>query len=48
MMLCERLKITRATYAILDKAGHSLSWEQPELFSALVKDWIRRVEHHVE
>jgi len=38
----------RATYAILDKAGHSLSWEQPELFSALVKDWIRRVEHHAE
>jgi len=36
----------RATYAILDKAGHSLSWEQPELFTALVKDWIKRVESH--
>jgi pimeloyl-ACP methyl ester carboxylesterase len=34
----------RATYAILDKAGHSLSWEQPELFRALVKDWLNRVE----
>ena len=34
----------RATYAILDKAGHSLSWEQPELFTALVKDWLDRVE----
>ncbi len=34
----------RATYAILDKAGHSLSWEQPELFTALVKDWLERVE----
>ena len=37
----------RATYAILDKAGHSLSWEQPELFSALVSDWLKRVEAHV-
>lgn len=36
----------RATYAILDKAGHSLSWEQPEVFIALVKDWLRRVEMH--
>jgi len=36
----------RATYAILDKAGHSLSWEQPELFTALVKDWLKRVESH--
>ncbi len=36
----------RATYAILDKAGHSLSWEQPELFAALVKDWLNRVEGH--
>jgi pimeloyl-ACP methyl ester carboxylesterase len=34
----------RATYAILDKAGHSLSWEQPELFVTLVKDWLKRVE----
>jgi pimeloyl-ACP methyl ester carboxylesterase len=34
----------RATFAILDKAGHSLSWEQPELFTALVKDWLKRVE----
>ncbi len=38
----------RATYAILDKAGHSLSWEQPELFNALVRDWLKRVEHHME
>lgn len=34
----------RATYAILDKAGHSLSWEQPELFQVLVIDWLKRVE----
>jgi len=36
----------RATYAILDKAGHSLSWEQPELFVTLVKDWLNRVEQY--
>lgn len=34
----------RATFAILDKAGHSLSWEQPELFNALAAEWLRRVE----
>ena len=34
----------RASYVILDKAGLSLSWEQPELFTALVKDWLNRVE----
>ena len=37
----------KATFAILAKAGHSLSWEQPELFSALVSDWLKRVEAHV-
>ena len=34
----------RATYAILDKAGHSLSWEQPVIFAELVKDWLARVK----
>ncbi len=34
----------RATFAILDKAGHSLSWEQPELFFSLVNEWLQRVE----
>jgi pimeloyl-ACP methyl ester carboxylesterase len=34
----------RASYAILDKAGHSLSWEQSELFAALVRDWLKRIE----
>ena len=33
----------RATYAILDRAGHSLSWEQPALFRALVCDWLDRI-----
>jgi pimeloyl-ACP methyl ester carboxylesterase len=34
----------RATFAILDKAGHSLSWEQPTLFQALAGEWLQRVE----
>lgn len=34
----------RATFAILDKAGHSLGWEQPELFNALAGEWLQRVE----
>ncbi len=34
----------RATFAILDKAGHALSWEQPVLFEALASEWLQRVE----
>jgi pimeloyl-ACP methyl ester carboxylesterase len=34
----------RATVAVLDRAGHGLPWEQPELFAALVSDWLDRVE----
>jgi pimeloyl-ACP methyl ester carboxylesterase len=34
----------RATFAIFDKAGHSLSWEQPALFHALASEWLQRVE----
>ncbi len=37
----------RATFAILDKAGHSLSWEQEELFFALANEWLQRVEEFV-
>ncbi|MEU4194488.1 alpha/beta hydrolase [Kribbella sp. NPDC026611] len=33
----------RATYAVLDVAGHNLQLEQPELFGALVRDWLQRV-----
>ncbi|MFG1909897.1 alpha/beta fold hydrolase [Kribbella sp. NPDC048928] len=32
----------RATYAVLDVAGHNLQLEQPELLRALVKEWLRR------
>lgn len=35
----------RATYGLLDTAGHSLSWERPQLFKAFVKDWLKRLEH---
>ncbi|MBX4262083.1 alpha/beta hydrolase [Clostridium estertheticum] len=33
----------RATFAILDRAGHSLQIEQEELFNSLVKEWLVRV-----
>jgi pimeloyl-ACP methyl ester carboxylesterase len=33
----------RATYALLDTAGHSLAWERPDLFKALARDWLHRL-----
>ena len=33
----------RATFALLDTAGHALVWERPELFKSLVRDWIDRM-----
>jgi pimeloyl-ACP methyl ester carboxylesterase len=33
----------RATYAVLDRAGHNLQIEQERLFNALVGEWIDRV-----
>ncbi|MFK4085542.1 alpha/beta fold hydrolase [Kribbella sp. NPDC020789] len=33
----------RATFAVLDVAGHNLQIEQPELFGGLVREWLRRV-----
>jgi len=36
----------RATFAVLDRAGHGLSVEQRGLFSALVDEWLDRVEEH--
>lgn len=32
----------RASYAVLDEAGHYLPWEQPELFRAAAQEWLRR------
>lgn len=34
----------RATFAILDRAGHALQMEQPTLFNTLVSEWLDRVE----
>ena len=33
----------RATFAILDRAGHNLQIEQPALFEALMAEWLDRV-----
>ena len=37
----------RATFVVLDRAGHRLQIEQPELFDALVDEWFDRVEEHL-
>ena len=34
----------RATFAVLDRAGHNLQIEQPALFDALVTEWLERVK----
>ena len=34
----------RASYVVLDRAGHSLQMEQPMLFEALTGEWLDRVE----
>lgn len=33
----------RATFAVLDVAGHNLQIEQPDLFDALIGEWLTRV-----
>lgn len=40
-------KYPRATFAVLDKAGHIAQIEQDELFNSLVNDWLDRVEYHI-
>ncbi len=34
----------RASFSVLDCAGHNLQIEQPEVFQALVKEWLARVQ----
>lgn len=34
----------RASFAVLDRAGHNLQAEQPEVFAALLREWLERVE----
>ncbi|GAB5436613.1 MAG: alpha/beta hydrolase [Falsiruegeria mediterranea] len=36
-------RFPRATFAVLDSAGHALAWERPEVFHALVRDWLDRL-----
>lgn len=36
-------RFPRATLAVLDCAGHALGWERPEVFGALVRDWLARL-----
>lgn len=36
-------KFPRATFAILDKAGHNLQIEQENLFNSLITEWLDRV-----
>ena len=38
----------RATFAILDTAGHLLQIEQEESFNTLTNDWLDRVEHFLK
>ncbi|HLZ60836.1 MAG TPA: alpha/beta hydrolase [Ktedonosporobacter sp.] len=38
----------RATFAVLDRAGHNLQIEQSQLFEALVKEWLDRVKETIE
>ena len=33
----------RATYAVLDIAGHNLQIEQPELIGVLIREWLERI-----
>jgi pimeloyl-ACP methyl ester carboxylesterase len=37
----------RATFAVLDRAGHALPHEQPELLRALMTEWLERVDEAV-
>lgn len=34
----------RATFAVLDMAGHNLQIEQPDIFNTLVHNWLERIE----
>lgn len=38
-----RAHYPRATYAVLDAAGHNVHLEQPEVTGALVRDWLARM-----
>jgi pimeloyl-ACP methyl ester carboxylesterase len=37
-------KYPHGTFAVLDKAGHNLQIEQPQLFKSMVNEWLDRIE----
>ncbi|WP_320938871.1 alpha/beta hydrolase, partial [Lysinibacillus capsici] len=41
-------KFPRASFAILDRAGHNLQIEQPGLFTELMSEWLSRVEGEMD
>ncbi len=38
----------RATFAVLDRAGHCLESEQHEIFNCMVSEWLHRVEEYLQ
>jgi pimeloyl-ACP methyl ester carboxylesterase len=38
----------RATFAVLDMAGHNLQIEQADVFNSLVQDWLHRLQMGIE
>lgn len=38
----------RGTFAVLDRAGHNLQIEQPQLFNVLVSEWLDRVREALQ
>jgi pimeloyl-ACP methyl ester carboxylesterase len=38
----------RATFAVLDRAGHILGLEQKELLETLISEWLERVEEYIK
>lgn len=41
-------KYPRGTFTVLDKAGHNLQIEQPQVFATLVNEWLDRIEESVD
>lgn len=40
-------RFPHASLAVLDAAGHGLAWERPDLFHALMQDWLERMAVHM-
>lgn len=38
-----QVRFPRASLALLDCAGHAPGWERPDLFTALIRDWLDRL-----